>query len=54
MGLGQKEFNACGMAIAVNYSPGVIARDGGRSSIPEAVAIETISRGVPDSRFRGE
>jgi hypothetical protein len=31
----------------------VIVREGGRSSIPEAVVIEPISRGVLDTRLRG-
>jgi hypothetical protein len=31
----------------------VIVREGGRSSIPEAVVIEPISGGVLDTRLRG-
>ena len=38
--------------IANSYSV-VIARGGGRSSIPETAVIESISRGVLDTRLRG-
>jgi hypothetical protein len=37
---------------AKSYSV-VIVREGGRSSIPEAAVIESISRGVLDTRLRG-
>ena len=39
--------------IANAYSV-VIVREGGRSSIPEAAVIEPISRGVLDTRLRGD
>ena len=39
--------------IATSHST-VIAREGGRSSIPEAAMIEPRSRGVLDPRLRGD
>jgi hypothetical protein len=41
------------MKVKLNHSLTVIAREGGRSSIPETSAIEPKSRGVLDTRLRG-
>jgi hypothetical protein len=37
----------------VDTHSAVIVREGGRSSIPETSVIESISRGVLDTRLRG-